>query len=322
MTGHEWEAGMKAVMIKKYGGPEVLELVDIPEPKAAEDEVLVRVGASSVNPIDWLIRDGGAKSFIKLSFPAILGCDLAGEVVAIGARVKRVAVGDQVFAMMPHDWGAQAELVALREDLVVPKPKGLTVEQAAALPTAALTALQALRHRGQLKAGEHALINGASGGVGMAAVQIAKALGATVTAVCSEASFELVKSLGADRWIDYRTKDFADGNDRYDLIFDCVGNQPYSKAKRVLRGRRVHLTTQPTVGTFIRQFFNPLFGVKVFGLLTNGNGPDLEYTKSLVDAGKLRPVIDKTFPIALVAEAHRYSKSGRAKGKIILTFQS
>jgi NADPH:quinone reductase-like Zn-dependent oxidoreductase len=313
---------MKAVMIKRYGGPEVLELVDVPEPKPRDDEALIRVGASSVNPIDWLIRDGGAKSFIKLTFPAILGCDLAGEVVAVGAKVKRVAVGDQVFAMMPHDWGAQAELVALREDLVVPKPASLTVEQAAALPTAALTALQALRTKGRLKAGESALINGASGGVGQSAVQIAKALGATVTAVCGAPSFDLVKGLGADRLIDYRTKDFTKGDEQYDLIFDCVGNQPHEKVKRVLRGRRVHLTTQPTAGTFIRQFFNPLFGVKVFGLLTNGNGADLEYTRSLVEAGKLRPIIDKTYPVAAVAEAHDYSKSGRAKGKIVLTFQS
>jgi NADPH:quinone reductase-like Zn-dependent oxidoreductase len=156
----------------------------------------------------------------------------------------------------------------------------------------------------------------------MAAVQIAKALGATVTAVCSAPSFALVESLGADRLIDYRTRDFSIGDEQYDLIFDCVGNQPHAKARRVLRGRRVHLTTQPTAGTFVRQFFNPLFGVKVFGLLTNGNGPDLEYTKSLVDAGKLRPIIDRTFPVASVAEAHRYSKSGRAKGKIVLKFQS
>jgi NADPH:quinone reductase-like Zn-dependent oxidoreductase len=313
---------MKSVMIKKYGGPEVLEIVDVPDPKAGEGEVVIRVRASSVNPIDWLIREGGAKSFIKLTFPAILGCDLAGEIVEVGANAKRFAVGDQVFAMMPHDWGAQAELVALREELVVKMPAGLSMEQAAAIPTTALTALQALRNRGQVKAGQAVLINGASGGVGMAAVQIAKAMGASVTAVCSASSFDLVKGLGADRLIDYRTSDFTTQPEKYDVVFDCIGNQPHKKAKRVLKGSRVHLTTTPGVGTFVRQFFNPLFGVKVFGLLTNGNGADLEYVKTLIEKGKLKPVIDKTFPVAEVAEAHRYSKAGRAKGKIVLKFQS
>ena len=264
---------MKAVLIRRFGGPEVLELAELPAPKPKANEVVVRVRASSVNPVDWLIRDGGAKSFVKITFPAILGCDLAGEIAEVGAAVTRFAVGDPVFAMMPEDWGAHAELVALAVELVVRKPERLSMEEAASLPVAAMTANLALRHRGRVQAGQEVLVNGKTGGVGMAAVQIAKALGASVTAVCGAASFERVKALGADRLIDYKTTDFATKDEKYDVIFDCVGNQPAKKTKRVLRRGGTHVTTMPTVMTFIRQFLNPLFGVKVFAIITTGNGP-------------------------------------------------
>jgi NADPH:quinone reductase-like Zn-dependent oxidoreductase len=309
---------MKAVMIRKYGGPEVLELVDIPAPKAKDDEVIVQVAATSVNPVDWLVRDGGATSFVRIKFPVILGCDLAGQIVEVGSKVKRFAVGEEVFAMMPHDWGAHAERVALAESLVVKKPAGLSMREAASLPVVAMTALHGLRKRGQVQAGERVLINGASGGVGLSAVQIAKALGASVTAVCGKASFELVKSLGADELIDYKTTDFTTRDEKYDLIFDCIGNQPYAACKRVLRGRRVDVTTVPGLGTFIRQFLNPVCGVKVFGLITTGAGEELEFIKTLVERGQLKPVIDKVFPFAEIAAAQEYSKAGRAKGKIVL----
>jgi NADPH:quinone reductase-like Zn-dependent oxidoreductase len=309
---------MKAVQIQRYGGPEVLELAEVPAPRPGPGEVVIGVKATSVNPVDWLVRDGGAKSFVKVTFPVILGCDLAGTVVETGANVSRLAVGDEVFAMMPHDWGAHAERVALAEHLVVKKPASLTMVEAASLPTAALTALNGLRRKAQVKAGERVLINGASGGVGLAAVQIARALGATVTAVCSAASAGLVKALGADEVVDYKTTDFTRQAETYDVIFDCIGNHPYDACARVLRGRRVHLTTVPGVKTFLRMFANPLFGTKVFGLLTKGDGAELEYVRSLVDEGKLKPVIDKVFPIAEVAAAQEYSKAGRAKGKIVL----
>jgi NADPH:quinone reductase-like Zn-dependent oxidoreductase len=309
---------MKAVLIRSYGGPEVLEIADVPEPKPKEDEVVIRVAATSVNPVDWLIRDGGATSWVRVTFPVILGCDLAGDVVEVGSKVTRFAVGDPVFAMMPHDWGAHAERVALPERLVIKKPASLSMREAASLPVVAVTADLALRRRGQVRRGERVLVNGASGGVGLAAVQIAKALGAEVTGVCSAASFDQVKRVGADALIDYKATDFTKENETYDVIFDCVGNHPYSECARVLRGRRVHLTTAPRVGTFIRQFANPLFGTKVYGLVTNGEGEALEFVKTLVERGELRPVIDKVYPFAKVAEAQEYSKAGRAKGKIVL----
>jgi NADPH:quinone reductase-like Zn-dependent oxidoreductase len=309
---------MKAVLIRKYGGPEVLEVADVPMPKPEDDEVVVRVAASSVNPVDWLVRDGGAKSFVRVSFPVILGCDLAGTVAEVGAKVTGLRVGDEVFAMMPHDWGAHAELVALQASLVVKKPAALSMQEAASIPTVAMTALLALRKGGGVRAGERVLVNGASGGVGLCAVQIAKALGASVTAVCGAASTNLVGRLGADEILDYKTTDFTTRSAAFDVVFDCVGTRPHGACKRALRGRRVHVTTMPGLGTFVRQSFNPLFGVKVFGQITTGNGRDLETIKAYLERGELVPVIDKVFPVAEIAAAQEYSKSGRAKGKIVL----
>ena len=309
---------MKAVLIRKYGGPEVLELAEVPAPKPTDDEVVVEVKATSVNPVDWLVRDGGATSFVKVKFPVILGCDLAGVVVEKGSNVKHLAVGDEVFAMMPHDWGAHAERVALAGALVVKKPARLSMREAAALPVVAMTALAGLKKRGDVKPGDRVLVNGASGGVGQAAVQIGKALGAHITAVCSQESFDLVKGLGADELIDYKTTDFAAGPAQFDVVFDCVGNKPAGDCARVLKGRKVHVTTMPHVSTFLRQFANPLFGTKVFALITTGEGGGLDFVKSLVDEGKLKPVIDKVYPLSDVAAAQEYSKARRAKGKIIL----
>jgi NADPH:quinone reductase-like Zn-dependent oxidoreductase len=310
---------MKAVMIRRYGGPEVLEIADVPAPKAEAGQVVVKVAATSVNPVDWLVRDGGAKNFVKVKFPVILGCDLAGQVVELGPGVTRVAVGDEVFAMMPQDWGAHAELVALPEQLVVKRPAALSPIEAAALPVVALTALNGLKKQGGVARGERVLVNGASGGVGLSAVQIAKAQGAAVTAVCAPWSFDIVKERGADAVLDYKKEDFTTKSEQYDVIFDCVGNKPYGMCARVLRGRRVHVTTMPGLSTFLRQGLNPLFRVKVFGIITKGNGDDLERVKSLVERGALKPVIDKVYPLAKVAEAQEYSKTGRAKGKLVLT---
>jgi NADPH:quinone reductase-like Zn-dependent oxidoreductase len=313
---------MKAVMIRRYGGPEVLEIVDVPAPKAEAGQVIVKVAATSVNPVDWLVRDGGAKNFVKVTFPVILGCDLAGVVAELGSGVTRVGLGDEVFAMMPHDWGAHAELVALPEHLVMKKPAALSPIEAAALPTVALTALNGLKKQGGVAPGERVLVNGASGGVGLSAVQIAKAQGASVTAVCAPWSFDTVKAHGADVVIDYKKDDFTTKSEQYDVIFDCVGNKPYGACTRVLRGRRVHLTTTPGVSTFLRQGLNFLLRVKVFALITKGNGEDLELVKSLVERGALKPVVEKVYPLAQVAEAQEYSKTGRAKGKLVLTMDS
>jgi NADPH:quinone reductase-like Zn-dependent oxidoreductase len=254
-----------------------------------------------------------------VKFPVILGCDLAGDIAEVGANVTRFKVGDPVFAMMPHDWGAHAEKVALDQSLVVAKPAKLSMVEAAALPTVAMTALAGLRKKGAVRAGEHVLINGASSSVGMSAVQIAKVLGAgKIIAVCGANASDLVRELGATDVIDYKTTDFTKGTTRYDVIFDCVGNHPYGECKGVLKGRRVHITTQPRVKTFLRMFANPLFGMKVYGLVTTGDGSELAYLASLVDSGQLRSIIDKVYPLDQVAAAQEYSKTGRARGKIVL----
>lgn len=309
---------MKAVLMRKYGGAEVLEVADVAEPKARAGEVVVQVLATTVNPIDWQVRDGAAKAYVKVTFPVILGCELAGVVAEVGPGVTRLAVGDEVFAMMPTHWGANAERVALAEHLVVKKPAGLSMVEAASLPVAAMTSLAGLRKRGKVRPGERVLVNGASGSVGLAAVQIAKALGAHVTAVCSAESFALVKRLGADEVVDYKTTDFTKGDATYDVVFDCIGNHPYAECKRVLRGRRVHVTTMPNVGVFLRQFLNGVLGPQVFGLVTTGDSEDLAFVKELVETGKLAPVVAKVHPLAEIAAAQELSKSGRAKGKIVL----
>ena len=312
---------MKAVVISRYGGPEVLEYRDVPAPVVKDDEVLVRVAAASVNPIDWQLRDGLVKLFIRVKFPVILGCDVAGTVVQAGRQVSRLRVGDEVFAMMPHDWGAQAELVAIPADLVQLRPAGMTMVEAASVPATAVTAVHALRDIAGVQPGQEVLINGASGGVGIFSVQVAKALGASVTAVCGEASFPFVKELGADRLIDYRTADFTQGEQRYDVIFDTVGNHQYGGCTRVLRGKWVHVTTMPKTTTFLRPPFNPFTRGKVSVVIAKPTAERMGYIKSLIDAGEIRTVIDRVFSAADVAKAQDYSKSGRAKGKIMLTFE-
>jgi NADPH:quinone reductase-like Zn-dependent oxidoreductase len=316
------EGLMKAVIIGAYGGSEVLEFKDTLAPTHKDDEVVVTVHAASVNPVDWQIREGLVKMFIRMPMPGILGCDLAGEITSVGKAVKRLKLGDHVFAMMPQDWGAQAEQVALPENLVALKPEKMTMIEAGSVGATAVTAVQALRDIAHVTTGTKLLVNGASGGVGISAVQVGKALGAEVTAVCGAASFELAKGLGADHVIDYKTTDFTKGAETYDVIFDCIGNQPYGACKRVMRGKWVHVTTMPTGGVFLRSMLNPFFTGRVVPVIAKPTPERIVYVKSLLDEGKLRTVIDKVLPVTSVAEAQAYSKSGRAKGKIVLTFQA
>jgi NADPH:quinone reductase-like Zn-dependent oxidoreductase len=216
--------------------------------------------------------------------------------------------------------GAQAELVALSKDLVVKVPVGLTMEEATALPAPGLTALLALRTRGKVQAGQNVLINGGSSSVGMAAVQIAAADAAVVAAVRGRDSFNMVRALGATELVDYRVADFTAGDMKYDLIFDCIGNKPFDKCKDVLKSHGTHIATNPGIRTFIRQFLNPILAQKVYALVTTGDGSQLERIKSVVEAGKLKPVVDRVMPVEDLAAAREYSKTGRAKGKIVLKF--
>jgi NADPH:quinone reductase-like Zn-dependent oxidoreductase len=311
---------MKAVLIRRYGGPEVVEFTDTETPKPGPGQVLVRIRASSVNPIDWKIRTGALKMFIRHPFPMILGVDLAGEVSALGDGANKLAVGDQVYAMSSDDLGANAEYMAIAESLVVKKPSNLTVEEAASVPAVALTALQGLRDKCHLQAGQDVLVNGASGGVGIFAVQLAKVLGAAkITGVCSAGNADFVRGLGADEVIDYRAVDFTAQAARYHVVYDCVGTRTYWECRKVLHRGGSYLTTMASPGAFLWVALTALASRKARAIIVKSNGADLDYLRKLIEEGRVKTVVDRTFPMAEVKEAHAFSQTGRAKGKIVLT---
>ena len=321
---------IKAVRARCYGSPDVLTLEDIAKPVPAENEVLVKVHAAALNPLDWhymrgkpyVVRLGGG--FGKPEDIRV-GVDFAGVVEAVGSAVTRFKAGDEVFGGKS---GAFAEYVTVGEDRVVlPKPANISFEQAAAIPIAAITALQGLRDTGQIRAGQRVLINGASGGVGTFAVQIAKSFGAEVTAVCSTRNLELVKSLGADHVIDYTQEDFTRGTTRYDLILDNVGNHPLSSYRRVMTPAGVvaivggpndnawlGALVQPIKGVLLAPFSTQHFSMFIADL----NVPDLELISDLIRQGKVTPVIDRRYALTEVPEAIRYLETGRARGKVIV----
>ena len=321
---------MKAIFHGCYGPPDRLRYVDLPKPVPADNEVLVRVRAASVNPLDWHYLEGTPylvrldQGFGRPDNPR-LGVDFAGTVEAVGRSVTRFKPGDAVFG---GRFGALAEYVAVREERAITlKPDNVSFEQAAAVPIAGITALQALRDKGQLHAGEKVLINGASGGVGTFAVQIAKSLGAEVTGVCSTRNVELVSSIGADHVIDYTREDFTRGAQHYDLIVDNVGTHSLLDYRRVLtpRGRYVMVgSTDPGnwfgwLATPIKAaLFAPFTRQKYGMMLAELNRDDLAALAVLMQSGKMKPVIDRSYPLADAPEALRYLEKGHARGKIIL----
>jgi len=321
---------MRAVVHRCYGPADVLRVEQVARPALADDQVLVRVRAASVNPLDWHYMRGepyivrldagvGAPTDIRM------GEDFAGTVEAVGRSVRRFKVGDEVFGARS---GAFAEYVSVPEDrAVVLKPAGVTFEQAAAVPIAAVTALQALRDNGNIRSGEKVLINGASGGVGTFAVQIAKAFGAEVTGVCSTRNVERVRALGADHVVDYTREDFSAGAERYDLIVDTVGNHGLSELRRVLRpkgavvivggpsdNRWIGPLTSVAKGWLFSRFVEQRFGM----MLARMNKADLEALSDLMQQGKLTPVIDRHYALADAADAIRYVEAGHAQGKVII----
>jgi NADPH:quinone reductase-like Zn-dependent oxidoreductase len=322
---------MKGIERRCYGPPSVLEYADLVKPTPADDEVLVRVHAASVNPLDWhyvegtpyLVRiDGG---FGKPENPR-LGVDFAGTVEAVGKSVKRFKPGDEVFG---GKFGAFADYVTVREDrAIAPKPANVTFDQAAAVPIAALTALQVLRDKGHVKAGQKVLINGASGGVGSFAVQIAKAYGAEVTGVCSTRNLELVRSLGADHVIDYTREDFTRSAEHYDLIVDNVSTHSVSDYRRVMSPHGLYVMIgSATIGDwfgwleipFEAWIRSPFMSQKFEMLLAELNKDDLAVLGDLMQSGKVTPVIDRTYKLSETAEALRYLEKGHARGKVVLT---
>ncbi len=310
---------MKAIVIRRYGSAEVLQYEDVAQPQIKPNQLLVKVHASSVNPIDWKTRQGMLSLLTVNQFPLILGFDVAGEVVAVGSQVTGFQIGDAVYGSNSFPGGAYAEFAAVPENLIAPKPKNLSFEEAATVPLAALTALQALRDQGNIKSSQTVLINGASGGVGMFAVQIAKALGTEVTGVCSSKNLEFVKSLGADRVIDYTKEDFTDNSGQYDIILDAVGKRSLSNCKRVLTPNGIYISTLPTPEVFIQSLLTAFFpGQKAKFVIERPNTEDLVYLKELIETGKMRTVIDRSFPLAELAAAHSYSESERTVGKIAI----
>jgi NADPH:quinone reductase-like Zn-dependent oxidoreductase len=322
---------MKAIVYRCYGGLDVLKFEDIAKPIAADDRVLVKVHAASVNPLDWHYMQG--KPYIMRPMSGIgkpqsilMGADFAGTVETVGKNVTRYKPGDEVFG--DRD-GALGQYVSVAETgAVALKPTNMTMEQAAAVPIAGLTALQALRDKGKLKAGQKVLINGASGGVGTFAVQIAKTYGADVTGVCSTKNVEMVRSIGADRVIDYTKEDFTQGSARYDLIIDNVGNHTLSEYRHVLTPNGALVMVGGPSDNFGLDFLTtavrtylvaPFVSQKLIFMLAQTNKDDLNVLRDLMEAGKLTPVIDRRYPLAETAQAIGYLEQGHAKGKVIIT---
>ncbi|MGW4895482.1 NAD(P)-dependent alcohol dehydrogenase [Kitasatospora sp. NPDC004240] len=326
---------MKAVVQDRYGPPDVLRVEEVERPAVADGEVLVRVHAAAVNARDWHIVRGDPK-VARLAFgrgrpkARIRGRDFAGRVEAVGAGVRRLRPGDEVFGDLGDADGAFAEYVAAPEHLVCPKPAGLTFAQAAALPLAGNTALMGLRDVGGLREGQRVLVNGASGGVGTFAVQIAKALGAEVTGVCSTRNLELVRSLGADHLVDYTREDFTRGGGRYDLVLDLVGNRSLAEYGRALApGGTLVLSGGGVfeggslfgpVGLILRaRLLSPFLRRRILVLTEKPGGENLATLGELAGSGRVTPVIDRTYPLEQVPEAIRYLEVEHARAKVVIT---
>jgi NADPH:quinone reductase-like Zn-dependent oxidoreductase len=321
---------MRAIVYQQYGPPEVLSLKEIDKPTPAQGEVLIQVRAASVNPYDWhFLR--GAPAFLRL-FTGLgkpksprLGADGSGVVEAVGPGVARLKPGDAVFGTCK---GSFAEFACGKEKDLALKPAGVSFEQAASLPIAAITALQALRDIGKVQPGQSVLINGASGGVGTFAVQIAKNLGAQVTGVCSTRNVELVRSLGAGRVIDYTREDFIASDDGFDVIFDTVGNHSLAAIRRVLQPEGIFVACggggpdKRSIDLLVPMFrmaaAAPFTRQKLAGVFAKINTADLDALGEMVATGKVKPVLDRSYPLAETADAIRYVETGHARGKVIV----
>jgi NADPH:quinone reductase-like Zn-dependent oxidoreductase len=311
---------MRAIVINKFGGNDVVELQDMPRPAPGPNEVLIKVHAASINPVDWKIRSGMLRIFTGSRFPKVLGRECAGEVIETGSAEKKYKKGDQVIAIPGiKRMGAFAQYACASEKTVFPKPKTIGFEEAASIPIAGLTALQALRDRGHIAPGQKVLINGASGGVGHFAVQIAKIFGAEVFAVCSRANAGFVKSLGADHVIDYSKEDFTEGGVRYDIIFDAVAKRSFGECKRVLSSKGVYISTLPSLAVMVNQYITGFLTAKKARLINvSPDSVDMEWMKTRIEAGRINIVIDRIYSFDQAKEALAYSETGKAKGKIVL----
>lgn len=323
---------MKAIVQDRYGSPDVLELREVDKPVAADNEVLVRVHAAAVNARDWHIMRGDpylARLVLGLGAPKvrIRGTDFAGRVEAVGRGVKRFRPGDEVFGEID---GAFAEYMCVPDDVVEPKPANLTFEQAAAVPLAGNTALMGLRDLGRVQPGQQVLVNGASGGVGTFAVQIAKSFGAQVTGVCSTRNVDLVRSIGADHVIDYTREDFTHNERRYDVVFDLVGNRSLTECRRALTPAGTLILSGGgvseggsligPVGLIIRgQLLSRFVRHRLVTLTATPSKENLATLRELAESGKVTPVIDRTYPLSEAPAAIRYLEVEHARAKVVIT---
>lgn len=321
---------MKAIVYNKYGPPDVLQLIEIEKPIPKDKQVLVKVHAASLNYGNLVLLKGEpflarlAFGLTKPKYP-IPGGDIAGRIEAVGKDVKQFQPGDEVFGDLSScGWGGFAEYVTVPESALALKPANLSFEEAAAVPMAAVTALQAIRDKGKIRSGQKVLINGASGGVGTFAVQIAKSFGAEVTAVCSTRNVNNARVIGADHAIDYTRDDFTKRTQRYDLILGVNGSKPISAYKRTLHPNGIFVH----VGGSVSQMFQTMFlgpwisltgSRKMSSFLQRQNQKDLVFMKELIESGKVKPVIDRSYKLSEVPEAFRYFEEGHAQGKVVIT---
>ncbi len=309
---------MKAIVCRAYGPPDLLRCEEIDKPTPGADEILIDVRAASVNPFDWHLMRGSpyflrAQTGLRAPKVTRLGVDLAGQVEAIGRNVTQFQPGDEVFGASR---GAFAEYVCARERAVALKPANLTFEQAAVVPVAACTALQGLRDKGQIRRGQKVLINGAAGGVGTFAVQVAKSFGAEVTGVCSTRNVDMVRAIGADRVVDYTRDDFTQGRARYDLIFDAVGARSLSGCRRVLQPEGTYVVVGGPLAVLKALALSRLVRQNLATLTASIKTADLMALKRLIEAKHVTPVIDRSYPLSGVPAAILYLEAGHARGKV------
>ncbi len=322
---------MKAAIYTKYGSPDVLELQDIPRPVLQDTEVLVKIFATSVTPVDTTFRSGNpkfARLFTGLFKPknSILGTELSGVIDAVGAGVTRFKRGDRVFAAAPDGFGAHAQYIVMSEDAAISGiPDELGYEDTAAICNGGLTALPFLRDNAKLRPGQRILIIGAAGSIGTVAVQLAVSIGAEVTGVCSAANTEMVHALGATHVIDYTTEDYRNSNKSYDVIFDTVGKSSFSKARGSLTPSGIYLTTVPELSVLISPMLPFLHGRKRAKMAATGlrndadKIKDMDILKSMITKGELTTVIDRSYPLEQIAVAHAYVEKGHKRGNLIVT---
>ena len=311
---------MKAIVIRKYGSKEVLESAEVPDPEPEEDELLVRIHAFAINPIDWKIRKGVARWFMRKKFPIILGQDFSGEVVSVGSQVGDYEIGDRVFGSVSalRGEGSYAEYIAVPAKNVATLPNNMSFLEAAALPTAGLTALVALRDKGRLRPGMDVLINGAAGGVGHYAVQIAKFLGAYVTAIAGPDNQDFVTDLGADEALDYKQVDYTKQPSRYDVIFDTIGNRHFRESIPVLQPRGIFISTIPSPAQYLQMALTRFSRKKSKTFLLHVEEDDLWELKKMAEADQLRSHVEHIFPLEQIAEAQALSESAHLRGKIVV----